>query len=256
MELRRLLLSLALAWFPPGKAAASIRAYPLDAQAVTTVTLGVDEPTTCVFPGAPTALEGANVATQPGEGVAVLLSHQPGQSFFSVRALRPDAKAGLNVVYQGRVYALRLVAGAVADRSVTFLGETPPLPPQRLRALLDHAKLHGLRAAQIPAVAETFTRAAPQTVTRYRDFEVTLEEVFRHEADNALVFHVRLENRSGRAVAYDADGLGVRVGREAWTAAAADASGAIPPRATTQAYFVVTAELAATAPFTVTVPAP
>lgn len=247
MVLHRFLLSIAIVANLPRATANPIRVQTLDAGTITTVMLGTDEPTTCLFPGAPTALEGANVATQPGEGIAVLLSHQPGTRFFSLRALGSDITAGLNVVYRNRVYALRLIAGQEADRSVTFLDKLMPLTEERQQVLLEQAKLHAWHT--LPGV-----RFTPHTVTRYREFEVTLEEVFRHETDNALVFHVRFDNRTAQPVHYRADGLGVRVGRECWTAASVDASGAIPANGTSHAYFLVTTGLPAGAPFSIIVP--
>lgn len=256
MALRYLFLIFLLGWTAAAKVRATVRTYPLDPRTVTTITVAPDEPTTCVLPSAPTALEGAGIATQPGDEVGVLLSYQPGQNFFSLRALRPDAKAGLNIVWQGRVYALRIITGATADRSVFFQVGTPERPADELRELLDRAKWHGLRAAQAPAVLDTTLRVQPRSITRYRDFTVTLEEVFRFEPENALVFHLRLENRGSRPVAYDPDGLGVRVGGETWIAELADASGGIPEQGSADAYFVVTAPVRPTAPFNVIVPAP
>lgn len=256
MALRYLLLIPLLGWTAAPHVRASVRTYPLDPRTVTTITVSPDEPTTCVLPSAPTALEGAGVAAQPGEEVGVLLSYQPGQNFFSLRALRPDAKAGLNIVWQGRVIALRIITGAGADRSVLFQGDPPEKPVGELRELLDRAKWHGLRAAQTSTVLDTTVRVQPRSVTHYRDFTVTLEEVFRFEAENALVFHLRLENRGSQSVAYDPEGLGVRVGRETWIAELADASGGIPAHGTAEAFILVTAPVRATASFNVIVPAP
>lgn len=255
MALRRFLL-IALIAASPLAGAPAVRTYPLAVETVYTVTLALDEPTTCTFPGTLTALDGANVAPQPGEGVAVLLSYQPGRNFFSVRAVHRGAKGGLNVMYQDKVYALRFVTGAEPDRSVTFRQIPPKLAPAQLRAFVDRAKFFALQAGHRPALSETIEHAAPARVTTYRNFTATLTEAFRWEADNVLVFRLRLETSSNHPVRYDPAHLGVRLGRDAWFAGVSDGSGAIPAHGATDVYFVVQAELPANAPFSAVVPAP
>lgn len=226
----------------------SIRAYPLDDRTVYTVRIGRDAPTTCVFPGALTALEGANVSAKAEDSPAVLLSHQPGAEHFSLRALKADAGGALNVVFRGHVYVLSFAVDAEPDRVVNFLDQ--PLTggdrakakpsPEILRGLLERARQHARIAAQFPALASTIERSEPGTVTHYRGFSATISEVFRFEAEDALVFHARLENRGAAAIGYDADVLAVRVGADVHVAALTEASGAIPPNAVTQVWFVIT----------------
>jgi hypothetical protein len=62
MELRY--FTLIAFWFFSSAAHAAVRAYPLDERSVYTIRIGRDAPTTCVFPDAPTALEGAGVVNQ------------------------------------------------------------------------------------------------------------------------------------------------------------------------------------------------
>jgi hypothetical protein len=137
---------------------------------------------------------------------------------------------------------------------VTFRSEAPDARPERLRALIERAKFFAVQSAQFPALAEAVERAAPASTTEYRGFTATLDEVFRWDADDVLVFHARLENRGDRTVTYDAEHLGARLGRAAWAACAADASGAIPPHATAHVYFAIKTGLPATADFSVIVP--
>ncbi|MFA5263731.1 MAG: hypothetical protein WC378_07875 [Opitutaceae bacterium] len=257
MELRHFFLVAVLGGLAlPLPAAPTVHTYPLDAGIVYPIVLATDEPTTVVFPGALTALDGANIAAQATETAGILLSYQPGQRFFSVCALHEGVKAGLNVVYHEKVYALRFATGPAADRIVTFLAELPAPQPDRLRALIEQVKFWTLRVERLPALAGAVERVAPATATTYRDFTVTLEEVFRWDAEDVLVFHARLENRGTRAVAYDAERLGVRLGTEAWTAAAVDASGAIPAGGVTHVYFAIQTSLPASAGFAVVVSAP
>lgn len=253
MALRSLLL---IAFAAPLAGAPAVRTYPLAAETVYTVTLALDEPTTCTFPGPLTALDGANVAPQPGDGVVVLLSYQPGRNFFSVRAAREGAKGGLNVVYRDKVYALRFIVGPDPDRSITFREKPPQLTPEQLSSFVERAKFFPWQTGRYPALTESVEHVLTGRVTTYRNFTATVAEVFRWEADNVIVFRLRLETRDNHPVFYKAARLGVRIGHDAWFAGTSDGSGAIPAQGGVDVYFAVQADLPAGAPFSPIVPAP
>ena len=228
-----------------GVPAAEIRCYPLDERSVYTVRLSKDEPTTCVFPGALKALVGANVSGQAGDNPGILLSHEPGNEYFSLRALRDGATGALNVIHRGKVYALAFITGAEPDRAVVFLDEPPagrsPHRPtaETLGALLERAKQHARPAPPQPGMAPALESARPGNPTHYRAFTATVESIVRFAAEDVLVFRIRFENKLDVAVPYDAAGLTVRLGREFFPATLTEASGAIPPRGTSIAYLVV-----------------
>lgn len=252
-----------------GVPAAEIRSYPLDERSVYTVRLSQGEPTTCVFPGALKALVGANVSTKLEDNPGVLLSHEPGTEYFSLRALKEHAAGALNVVFRGRVYALAFVTETEPDRAVVFLDEPVAAanghrPTQEtLRGLLERAKQLDRNQAQYPGMASSLESAQPGNPTHYRAFTATIESVVRFDAEDALVFRVRLENTLDVPVPYDPQGLAVRLGREFFPAALSEASGAIPPKAASHIYLVVSgapgggrANLSVRERFTVIVPHP
>lgn len=74
----------------------------------------------------------------------------------------------------------------------------------------------------------------------YRDFRATVEEAFRFDPEDTLVLRVRFENTGESEVVYQPQRLAVRVGVNVYYASIADASGIVPPKATTVAYFAVT----------------
>lgn len=269
MELRR--FTLIAFSFLAAAAHGAVRAYPLDERTVYSIRIGRDAPTTCVFPDAPTALEGAGVSTKTDDGAAVLLSHQPGTDFFSVRALRDDAAGALNVVFHGKVFVLSFATGGEPDRVVRFLdvplagasSAPKPQPAEQLQRLVAHARQWARLATQFPALASTVEHAEPGTTTRYPMFTVALAEVFRFEAEDTLVFRLRFSNEGDAPVHYDTTQLAVRAGTEIYPASFVDASGAIPPRGSTEAYFAVTgapgggrANLSVRERFTLIVPLP
>ena len=244
MDLRRLTLTV-LASIGCAASAASIHINPLDERIAYSVRISRDEPTTCLFPAGLTALEGGNVSSQAADQPPVLLSYQPGAAFFSVRALRDDAKAAINVIFRGKVYVLSFQAAAEADRAVSFSDEIVAAPtaattPDRLKNLIERAKRHDLLAQQYPALAQTSERASPRTVTRYPGFTVTIAEVFRFGAEDTLVFCVELANAGDTPLRFDPSGLAIRVGPNIHPAAFTEGARGVPARSTAIVWFAVT----------------
>ena len=64
----------------------------MDERTVYEIPIGRDVPTTLMFPSAISAIEGANVTTNPDTPAPILLTYNAGQYFLSVRALVPKAK--------------------------------------------------------------------------------------------------------------------------------------------------------------------
>ncbi len=266
MDLRRLVLTL-LGTVAVADAAPT-QSYPLDDRSVYTLRLSREAPTTCVFPAGVTAIIGANTSTKIEDNPAVLLSHEAGSEYFSLRALKDDAKAALNILFRGRVYALSLTTEGEADRAVVFLDEPltgggpRKLPADALRALIERARQRDRATFALPGMDVMTDRAEPTSITAYRNFTATIEAVTRFEAEDALVFRIKLGNALKVAVPYDPQGLAIRLDREFFPAALAEASGAIPARGVSLAYFVISggphgrANLTVREKFSVIVPRP
>lgn len=245
MDLRYFVLILSYTLAAVHVTAAPTKSYPLDERSVYTVRLSREEPTTCVFPAPLKAIVGANASTRIEDNPAVLVSHEAGSEFFSLRALKDEAKGALNILFRGRVYVFALTTEGEADRAVMFQDEPltgggpRKLSSETLRALLDRARQRDRATATSPGMDIISDRAEPGLFTAYRNFSATIESVTRFEAEDALVFRVKLENPQGAAVLYDAQGLALRVDREFFPAAWAEASGAIPARGIAFAYLVI-----------------
>ena len=227
MDLRRFVLILIHAVAVAHVGAAPTKSYPLDERSVYTVRLSREEPTTCVFPGALKAIVGANVSTRIEDNPGVLLSHEAGTEYFSLRALKDGAAGALNILFRGRVYALSFTTATEADRAVVFVDEplnggTPrKLSSEILRALIERARQQDRPAEHFSGMQVFTDRAQPGSVTAYRNFTATIESITRFEAEDALVFRVRLENTFALAVPYDPLGLAIRLDREFFPAAKA-----------------------------------
>ncbi|MBL9187149.1 MAG: hypothetical protein JNK23_06710 [Opitutaceae bacterium] len=226
-----------------------IKQFPLDERTVYEIPIGTDVPTTLMFPSAITAIEGANISGNPETLAPVLLAYTPGRYFFSVRAVEPNAKAAINVVWKNRTFVLRFAVSEQPYGSVTFYedelaGRNTNLQrrvsPDVLLGLLDRAKSHRLVEMQYPEAVQQIDHGAPGDVTLYKDFRVTVEEVFRFDPEDTVVFRLRLENSGESEVIYQPQRLAARVGVQVYHASIADASGIIPPKATTTAFFAIT----------------
>jgi len=230
-------------------AASAVKQFPLDERVVYEIPVSTSAPTTLMFPSPLTAIEGANVSANPETPAPVLLSYTPGRTFFSVRALEPNARAAVNVIWKNKTYVLHFAVGSDAFGSVTFYedelaGRSASLQkrvtPETLLSLLDRAKSFALVAQQYPEAAQQIEHATPGSVTYYRDFRVTVEEVFRFDPEDTLVFRIRFENLGENEVVYQPQRLAARIGQNVYYASIADASGIVPPKASTTGIFAVT----------------
>jgi hypothetical protein len=227
----------------------AVKQFPLDERVVYEIPISTDAPTTLMFPSALTAIEAANVSADPGMPAPVLLAYTAGRTFFSVRALEPDARAAVNVVWKNKTYVLRFAVGEEPYGSVTFyedelagrgLSLQRRVTPEVLLGLLDRAKNYALVRSQYPEAIQQIEYATPGSISYYRDYRVTVEEVFRFDPEDTLVFRLRFENTGETEVIYQPQRLAVRVGGNVYYAAVADASGIVPPKATTTGYLAIT----------------
>lgn len=179
------------------------------------------------------------------------LAHKPGSYFFSVRSLVKDATTNVNVRWNNKTYVLELQESkdpllslifkypadgksSLARRSVT---------PSKLIGLLDKAKAYAVLKTNHPEAVEQVdyvNYADKPRVMDYNDFEIRLEEVFRFDAQDTLVFRVVLHNKTDKDILYKPQGFSLRVGERVYFQSISDASGVVPPKNDMPAYFAVT----------------
>jgi len=88
------------------------------------------------------------------------------------------------------------------------------------------------------AEAKTFDDE-PQ-ITDFNDYEIRIEEVFRFNPEDTLVFHVTLRNKSEHPIRYLPESFCVRVGNRLYYQSVSDAPGVLPPHAASTVYFAIT----------------
>lgn len=215
--------------------AGPIKRYPLDDRVFYDVQISPHAPTTVMFPGPVSGLDGAGVSAATEDESAILISHQPGARYFSVRARTDAAEGALNVIFQDRAYALTFRSTEDPDRTLTFFEPTSGsgLAPikarsEHLLSLLDQVENYAALARQYPAMVERIERVDLGTVSEQAGVTTVIESVFRFKTDDALVFKLRVENRTAKPIVYSPAYLAVQVGNKSFPVALTNASGEVP----------------------------
>jgi len=229
----------------------TIQSAQLDDRVVYIVPVATNRVTTISFPGPILAIDAAGVTSDSKMAGQFQLAHTKGSAFFSVKALVPMASANANVRFAKNTYVFQLeeslqpVLSLILEAKPTGGGvkPAPNVSPTRLLALLDKAKAFLLLKQQHPeAVANVdfATFAQKPSVTDFIDYEIRIEEAFRFNAEDTVVFHLLLKNNTQAPIHYRPDSFLLRVGNRIYPQSISDAAGLIPPKAETTAYFAVT----------------
>jgi len=242
----------------------------LDDRAVVTVPVGTNRVTTLNFPGPIAAIDAAGVTTDGKVPGQFQLAHTKGAAFLTVRALTRKAATNLNIRWNKRTYVFELFESDAPVLSLNLEAPPPagavPAPdvnPLRLLALLDKAKAFPLLKQQHPeSVADVnfTTYDGKPLASDFNDYEIRIEEAFRFNVDDTLVFRVAITNKAGAPLRYRPDSFGIRAGNRFYPQSISDASGIVPPLGSSIVYFAVTGtpdggrnELSLKNPFTVLV---
>lgn len=229
-----------------------IQERDLDEHSVCAVPVSAARVTTVSFPGPISAIDAALVTTDGKTPGLFQLAHKPGSYFLSVRSLVKGAVTNVNVRWNNKTYVLELQDSATPQLSVIFkypveTGKSTvakrSVTPGSLVGLLDKAKAYPVLKASHPEAVEQVdyvTYGGKPRVMDYNDFEVRLEEVFRFDPQDTLVFRIVLRNKSDKEIRYQPQGFSLRVGERLYSQSISDASGVMPPKSDTPAYFAIT----------------
>ena len=229
-----------------------IETVRLDDRVVYAVPIATNRVSSISFPGPIAAIDAAGVSTDPRTPGQFQLAHTKGTAFFSVRATAPKASANVNVRWGGNIYVFQLEESPQPVLSLVLesrpaggeaVKPAPVLSPTRLLALLDKAKAFPLLKAQHPelvADVDFATFAKTPSVTDFNTYEIRIEEVFRFNNEDTLVFHLWLKNKTAAPIHYRPDSFSLRVGSRLYPQSISDAAGLIPPKSAVIAYFAVT----------------
>lgn len=200
-----------------------IRRVVLDPYHVLSVPVAQDRQTTIRFPSPVSDLVSALVATEIHPAAHFLLTFQPGESFLSVRALRPKAATTLNVVWHSQTYVLELQESPEPCLSL-ILEEPAPIRPSRpskdpgpppktdpnpARKYLDTVLGFDALKRDYPQTLAHVDRVSTWSLRTVDDVEIRAVEVYHFRDDHVGVARVVLSNPTGPAVDWGAGALQV-----------------------------------------------
>ena len=224
----------------------------LDDRVVVSVPVATNRVTTINFPSAIAAIDGATITVDAKTPGLFQLAHTKGSAFLSVRALFPKASANLNIRWHNQTYVFEL---AESDQPVLSLnmaamptpveaggGHAPEVSPLKLVSLLDKAKAFPLLKAQQPesvANVDFTTYDGQPLVSDFNDYEIQIEQAFRFNADDTLVFRLAITNKSDTSLIYQPDSFALRAGNRLYPQSISDADGTVPANGKSIVYFAV-----------------
>lgn len=241
-----------------------IDTFPLDDQNVYEIPVRYDDGvTTFMFPSRITGIDAANVTRQPLRDSQskellgdFLISYTAGSHYFSIVALKKGAKGSLNIKYNKKTYVIRIYQDDTKDpfATVTFTEETEApngipgytntnrkrISPNAIAGCMDIAKGYHLFKKYHPQRLKDVACMKMNIINYYKKFNVKVEEAFRFDREDTIVFRIIMENLTDKELSYEPDTLSVRLGNIIYYASMADASGKVPPRSMVPAYFAIT----------------
>jgi hypothetical protein len=225
----------------PSQAAGIIQRLPLTELSAYAVGIHESLPTTILLPEAPQAFTGVGFTKDKSTAAPVYIEHTPGTTWFTVRALMPDAAAELNVLMSGKAYSFHFYLSNTPHRTLTLFvpkeqdlrpaSRNPHISVKRLIEILDEAKAYLTVRSLHPNLYRPIQFVAPGSATPYRDFDVVTDMVFKFPSDDTIVFRIIFVNRAETPLHYDPQVIGARIRGTPSTywKSISDLDGVVPP---------------------------
>lgn len=212
-----------------------------------------DGVTTIQFPSGISEIAGKNISVD-GKGTDFQIAAQPGSYYFNVSALKPGVSTTLTVTYNRQLYILYLIqSDKEAYASVVFgknsgrrnftdnvVTSTPNVTPARLVSLIDMAKKYDVLKETYPDSLAGVERALFRNRYRCGKYDIHLDEVIRFEEEDTVIFKLRLVNLTENEIKYDKHSFSAHAGDGVYYMSVSDASGIMPPKSETYAWFGIT----------------
>lgn len=231
----------------------AIQRVLLDDRAVVFVAVATNRVTTISFPGSIEAIDGAGFTVDSKTAGQFQLAHVRGSTFLCVRALTNSAASNLNVRWNNRTYVFDLSASDTPVLSLNMespptpeesgVGRAPEVSPLKLLALLDKAKAFPLLKSQQPesVVDVGFTTYdGKPLVSDFSDYEIQIEEAYRFNSEDTLVFRVGITNKTDTLLIYQPESFALRAGNRLYPQSISDSDGHVLPKGRSIVYFAVT----------------
>jgi hypothetical protein len=233
--------------------AAKIKNFILDSSRIYEIKVAADHrgTTTLMFPSALGALNGTNITNKPNVPGAFFMTYNAGSYFFSLESQREEAKGSINVVFDHKIYVLKIITvpEAEAYSSVTFKsvsevvgnsGGGRSITPTVLRDLIEKARLYYALKENYPDYYENMTIIHKNQLFKYTAYNVFLENIYRFKVQDTIVFQLVVKNNTNRTLVYDPQLLAARLGSKLYYSSLTLGSGKIPPHSESPVFFTVT----------------
>jgi hypothetical protein len=224
---------------------------PIIVRTIPTVT------TTVQFPESIDALDGKGIVVDENKDLGRFqIGWQQGSRFVSIVPLIDSGSMNINVITGGKVYVMLLIVDVHFDWIIRLVPEgslelvqnllkqqqeqekkkalmpdkpvdPEPITPAKAISFLDKCIMFPLLEETKPEATQgIYHRYNVGTITAYKQFDVELLSVFRHEAMDALAFRVKFIPKQREAF-YDPQGFGIRVGNDYYQQFLSKASGKV-----------------------------
>ena len=220
------------------------------------------EVTTVMFPGAITAVAGADmlidrgreaIEVEEGTPLRFHVTHAPGSNFILLRSLQPDSSGRLTAIFEGAAYVLQLrsvqtdsVASLIFKRDEGHGAVRVDVPPPPVRfspriglSLLDRARAYPVLVKSMPRAVEGVTLRAQNRITQLPNLEIIVQEVYRFSKEDAVVFLLRLRNTTDSVIDLIPSSFSARVAQERFDQAIANGPRSLGPGESAEAEFAV-----------------
>ena len=220
------------------------------------------EITTVMFPGAITAVAGADMLIDGGKGAVEIeegtlvrfhVTHAPGSNFLLVRSLQPEATARLTAIFDSSAYVIQLhavesdsVASVIFKRASAQTAVRVDVPPEPVKfspriglSLLDRARAYPVLVKSLPKAVEGVTLRAQNRTVELSDLEITVQEVYRFSKEDAVVFLLRLKNTTNTNLDLVPSSFAVRVAQERFEQSIANGPRTLGPGESADAEFAI-----------------
>ena len=208
-----------------------------------------DGVTTVTFPSAISKIAGVNVATDGSSDFVI--AAKPGSYYFNIMAQKKGATGTLTVIHNRQTYILYLKQddkkayasvnfAASSGGSSSYSGKSVSVTPARLLSLIDMTKGYELFKKRYPSEVRDTVHVKNHRFSNYGKFKIELLEVVRFNQEDTLVFKLLMHNESAEEISYDKFSFSAQVGGKTYYMSSADASGVMPPKSATWAFFTIT----------------
>ena len=199
--------------------------------------------TTVLFPSPISGIFASKAASSGNSDF--LIDYQPGSYYFTIRSTKSNVQDYINVIFEKKAYVFHIVASKEPYRTLTLFypskdSKKGAVSPEKLLSLLDKVKCYSVLSAQHPGAVEGVMHDALKKELDYDNYKVVINDVYRFEETDTLIFRITLENKTSQKITYDPQNVSIGLKENLYSTSIVDASGDIPPNATVTAYFGIT----------------